>query len=454
MVGLFRHSLRSILFGVILLAGLGLASLPASAACVCVGAVTQLIGSGQNGSSVCDCVANKIVGKTTTFPWKLPGITGTIPGASQLTSLVDYFENVFWPRWIAMEQKMKQGEAQNLAATTHTDIQLLDAQQFGNFTRERDKATAEVVVGNLGRTDVACPEATMLSPLSGARVVARIEAHNLLNTAIETRDGSSKNPDAANGLVNFYNKMIDKRNELELCNPEGNNGMDAEWCKNSKPAIRNADVNPSVIEASAMLGNNKEEKNFHEYAVRLKDNLFAFIFTPLRKDQVSGTVSNQVKEVLFDRLKFNTQVSNLELPFALDITDRRPLPGVDAAIKKAYEEQLKLVGIDPANAQSAAAPLYMDMQSKDLSKLSMEEIYFRQKNLDPSEIGRVAGASALNLQNIATYQTFKIMNSLVLLFDIRQELRMTNKLLGTIGSLLAADRHQAIEAKIQSVSTN
>lgn len=449
MLGFLKASLYSVLFGVILLAGLASAPKPASAACVCVGAVTQLIGpTPKYGPSVCDCLANTIFGKTSTFPRKFE--EGNLQFSGQLKSLVDYFENVFWPRWIGMEQKIMQGTLQTNAANTHTDIQLLDVQAQHAFMMKRDEKKADHVVQTMGRTDVACPEATLSSPLSGARIISDLDAYRITSEFTERQDSSSKFPDLANGIVNFYNKMIDERNRLGLCNPEGNNGMDAEWCTSSKPKIRNADVNPALARLTRTYGSNQEEPTYIEYAKRMRNNLFDFIFTPLRKEQLTGGKANQINEVLFDRIKFTAQLANLQLPFAEDVANRTPVPGIDDAIKKAYAESLKLMGAEP---NGDVAKLYQD-QNGQMSLMAMEEIYFRNRNLDPSEITRVTGNSALNLENIELYTAFKVMNSLVLLYDIRQELRQSNKLLGTIGSLLAADRHQSIEAKIQSVSSN
>lgn len=439
-------------FGI--LAAVSLAPAKSHAACHCIGSPSSVEAIKDNTSkngAVCTCLKDNLIGSISSFPWKLPGLTGTIPGASQPKSLVDYFENVYWPRMVAMQQKLGQEQAQTNAANTHTSVQSIDGNNFVNYSQDLSRNRAEVAVNTAGLTDVVCPVATMAGALNALDPIVNLRTYMAIKEATEEMDGSARFPMSANGLVNFYNKMIEQRNSLGLCNPEGNNNVDSQWCTSGKPNIRNADIN--AMSTDVALSSNEtdtENPNSRKFANLYLSNLFGFAFTPLRMDQVQGGKANAVDEILYDRVRFASQVMTFRKPFQKNIESRQAVQGLDANIQKAYEENLKMIGVTPG----AEVEKLFKTPDGGWSKLAMEKLFFRDGNVDPSEFSRLASQAALNQTNIMTYQTIKVMHTVAMLYDIREELKETNRLLGALGSMMAVDRHRAIEAKIQGVTAN
>jgi hypothetical protein len=326
------------------------------------------------------------------------------------------------------------------AADITRENEIAEAQASINHWRDIRKNNAETAQDAFGRVDVVCEHATQWGPLIAGDIVTRINTGAALQEALKKMGGSSEFPQYANGLVHYYKEVMTERNNAGLCDPTDDNGAMAALCTNANPKITNADLNPETI--SDVISSDKNNPNFVEYKTMRIDNLFPIVFTPLSKTQLTEPVANQIYEVKANQQSYKAQVSVFRRSAESDKQTTMPISGIDEATINAYKALFKELGLDGEIEK-------LLLSEGKLSKASMERVVYKYANISPKALSRLAGQS-LSLGNLLSFSAIKQMESVAMLYDLREEQRETNRLLGAIGSIMLSNRHEEIEGKIRA----
>jgi hypothetical protein len=376
------------------------------------------------------------------------------------TSIVDYFERVYWPRLIALMQKQKAQDAEVAALQMSANTSLADAKNASDQAQAYRYQSADTAIKTAKRVDVACEQASRDSSAAANEIIVAEQMRRTTQKNIAKMNGSSDFPETANGVVHYYRESIEARQAAGYGNPKENNGAAAVLYDNFVgPALIDADMNPESLLQSKILLNARKEDGTSLLspsnilaAEAFIDNLFkaSIIFTPLRKEQLKKPLSNQVSEVLSDRVNLTTQIQMLRRPFQMAYAKRQAIVGTDPKIIDTFKAVLKGMGVTEQNAPDIASLFFVEGQ---MSQDSMDEIRYKTRNLDPKLTSELAEFSAMNDGNTLFFIAQKQMHNIALLYDIREEQRETNRLLGAIGGLLASDRNDSIEAKTRAIAS-
>jgi hypothetical protein len=333
------------------------------------------------------------------------------------------------------------------------DMAAAEAQNMSDYTQDIRAQSAQVAQDSAGVVDVLCGGASKASSLPAARIIDETETQYEIQVQLTKMGGSFNFPETANGPVTYYRERVKSRQAAGYGDPTENNGASADLYDNGVgPALVNADMNPQSLLQTPLLIDDQTVPNNPTAAQAFINNVFSSstIFTPLRKEQLKEPLDNAVSEVLSDRYTLGSQIGMFLRPFQMAKASRTPIKGTNAEVVKVYRELLREVGIS-SDDNSALAKLFID--KGELSKESMEELYFRTANLNPKAISRLGGWTVLGTNKTLAFSALKQQDMVVMLYDIREEQRETNRLLAAIGGLLASDRNDNIEAKTRAIAS-
>ncbi|MBU6235115.1 MAG: hypothetical protein KGQ41_04665, partial [Alphaproteobacteria bacterium] len=235
----------------------------------------------------------------------------------------------------------------------------------------------------------------------------------------------------------------------------GNDGNDEVWCPNTDRTLADIDEMPEVLFNNQIFTVNKPtDPQDITHSDAYMDNVFPTVVSKLSKDQLAGLPegNNAAAEIMALKASFNARLATFQMPFSRAIGQRLPAfsssGGAVEEAMKSFRASLQYLSDDKF---SALLKDYM-ADGNQLSEQSMDEIHYWITNIDPSTIINASGQSTLNNGNTQLFQALKMMDMTALLYDIRQTLRETNVLLGTMGAVMIEPRRDEIEQKIQSVS--
>lgn len=456
-----RRLFLPVLFIAVVSSGVFLRPAPAAAACCNIGVVETAVNKVREAVDAArDAIVKALVNAGgEQFLYRVSWYNGPdnlISGSSAIeganaSSLVHYFETVYWPRFIAVAKSMKAQDAETAAVDMTNQTSIADAQNQIQYMQQMRMNNVQGAMESAGRVDVLCDGTTQMGVMSGMHTIVRMLIYSLHAQDIDEMEGDSAYQDSANGIVAYNRKQVQKRAELGVCNPRGNNGANAVWCTNANADIENADINPQTLFTGSLMSDDPKDRNYSGYVKMYIKNLFPVAFTPLRKDQMKGTLSNQVAELLADRHTYAAQVSTLKRPFFEAEASAKGIEKIDQETIASYKSILEDVGlINKDDPNDTLGKLFVS--DDKMSKQGAEELLFRTSNLNPKALNRMAGLSVMNIGNALSFSIIKQMETVAMLYDLREEQRETNRLLGTIGSLLAKEAHDRLEGKIRAVA--
>ncbi len=359
-----------------------------------------------------------------------------MPPKGPVMGLVDYFENIFWPRMITMEQTKGQVQAKQGAAEATLGQRSLDAKQTNEFQQRTDGYRVEAAAGGLGIEDALCAHPSRTQSNLALRVVSMVRENQLADQSSNEYAGSDTN--TKEGPLKFAKLSVDARAAAGTCDPAGNNGANAGWCSGGG-AQKGYDLKPQMlVQPNTWDEGNASKINFINYADMYIRNVFPDrAFSPIRADLVSNKTP-QFYEIQHMQDSYSAQLKMFEQPFHEAAASRKGIAG--AASLSSLQAVLTRVNY-PDEIKNLLIPNSM------VSSAASEEIHYKIANLDPQVIVTdYAKAAALSAGAREGTSFEKLMDIVVLSYDIREQLKTTNKLLGAIGSLLAEQRYEKIEA--------
>jgi len=462
-----KHSLKFSFFAIIL--AFGLLQRPTPAAAVCDGCVVGAVTA--TGAANVAAIAAQTVDLNVWLEKVIMGshsinpiypvmmaspdpVTGTmIPGTDSMPivpkgpvlGLVDYFEQIFWPRMLTMEQKKSQTTVQSDAANSTLAQRTLEADQSNRFQQRTDNYRVEAAATGLGVEDSLCPHPSRIQSFLALRAMAQISE---VTDTIAFGDELSGSVARFNeGPIRRNLEVMAERNSTGVCDPLGNNKADEAWCTSGNTNRKNNDWLPQpLIQPMALVEDNLDAKNNVQYAKMYIENLFPDkAFDPIRKDLLA-TKSPEALEVMSNRSSYSAQVQTFQQPFLEAKSQRKLVDSVSSVAslqavltRVGYPDQLKEQLMPGGKVAIATA----------------EEIHYKIANLDPQLfVTDYAKAAALSQSNRDSFSFSKLLDAVVLLYDIREQLKTANKMLGTIGSVLTAERFEKIQAKSQGLTSS
>ena len=396
------------------------------------------------------------------YPVMVPG--GTL-GSDQMPilkqgtapqSLVEYYERVFWPRWITLEQRKWQQMSQQEAALASQRLITADAQNQATFENRINDRVVDSNVQSLGVDEALCRFPSMRQSALAHGVMASVQEN--LEATISSRWIMGAAEDAAFGPMNENKLRLKARKEAGLCSKEGNAGADKVWCDQPKENRENEDMKPQrLIWPTSLFDKDSDLDNkLHgKYAQMFLGNLFPNrAFDPIREDLLNTLNEEEpdpaVVEAMADRGSYASQIMMFKQPFDRALGERQAVPNVAAF--EALKKSLTRAGYSDDLIKQIFGKV--DASDKSISKAVSEEIFYKISNLDPQLfVSDYAKAAGLNQASRDAYHFSKFVDMVVLLYDIREEIKTTNKLLGTLGSVMTAQRFDEIQNKTQGLAT-
>ncbi len=372
-----------------------------------------------------------------------------IPGIVPPWSLVTYYENVWWPRMIELT-KAQQG-AQDKVSTLQQQMSDRTAQaaEYSRYMQETRRMAVEHQARNLGRAEVLCPEPSMGRSALANREKVRYGARQLELRATREAGGDKDMPTAMGG-IEYQKAMIQARINEGMCNPNDSNGAAAKYCKNPKPAIMNADQRVSTLMGTYLLDDaqNSESLGTVNRAQRFVENVFnSRAFEPIPVSLTGqSTLSPNVVQAMAEQSAYSAKLNVLQRPFIEEQANRAPLSGNVEALG-----ELRGV-LDRAGYAGEAKEAYI--KNDKISRAAEDYIRYVVYDSDPKTSSvDLAGAASMSLENLMSVGIQKEMKQIVLMYDIREQIRQTNLLLGTIGGILLEPKYEKIRANLQAVQS-
>lgn len=391
-------------------------------------------------------LGNRLVNRV--YRWMIPDVnpsSGTptgaefkqIPRSESVKGLFDYFEDVFWPRLIELARKDKQSDQQFQAVTSQIAPRIADAQmQVAHMQRTRELNVTHAA-NSLGREDVLCPAASRLQSFIAADIIVN-ERVRLAQANASKENSGAANSDYATGPVDEAVKRMRKRIEMQYCEPSGNAGVDSRWCPGGAARV-GWDTSPKTLTGTPLLQDGSAQQNSIEIARDYIKNIFGPLkaIPPLRADKVAdGPPKGAIAELLAKRASLDAVVQTFEEPFLVALEERRKIEGAQNTVP--LSAVLIRAGITDANQAGGIMQKYI---ANAPSKLSMEEIHYKLANTDPKRLAEdVAKYVSLNEANAQTMIVANTIDMVVLLYDLREQMKANNRLIGALGSLLVDDR--------------
>lgn len=374
-----------------------------------------------------------------------------IPQGATVMGLVDYFEDVFGPRMINLTQKFAQSQQMQSAAASQIMPRVIDAQSQVQHTQDTRRETVATAANALGREDVLCPAASRKQSMIAASIITEERTRLAQIESAKSVAGSLTVPALypgmyATGPVDEAKKRLEKKVQLQACHQDGGAGVDGKWCPSGARA--GWDTSLKTITGKYVLTPGSSIQNSIDFAKLFVANLFGPIMaiSPLRADKVPSQLIGAVAEFQALRASHEAMVNTFIEPFESAIDERTENPG--AASLAALDAVLTRAGFDATTKATYLA-------SAGVSKAAMEEIHYRVANQDPKKLtDDAAKFSALNFANTLVMSLEQQIDSTVLLYEIREQIKTTNRLLGAIGNVLLDTRHDELQSRSRQLGAS
>lgn len=370
-------------------------------------------------------------------------------------SLVGYLDTVFLPKLLEIN-KFQTGNQQQFAAVQgQQQVRVAEATQQIQYKQDVGKMQVTNAAEVLGRADVLCPEPSMgQSDLAAHLMVLQGRAKLEANTAKEGV-GSTDTPTYARGPVYAAQQRITAR-KTTTGDPTGNGGANQNVFSGGSTTIRNADLTSSSLLGNWLLST---DPNIPQSATiakmyvnqvfpdRAMSNLSA---NALKKSPLPADVA----QVLDEQTSYTAMVNTLRSPFDDEIADRTPVTYDPVTMSPVGGTITALTSLDAAVNRAgytgdAKAKLISNGQ---ISRSALEYIRYKVYEHDPQTIiSDMGGMGSINLGNAVSILATQEIKQVTLLYDIREQIKKTNLLLGTIGSVLLRDRYKEINSRAETL---
>lgn len=377
------------------------------------------------------------------FPVMVPG---GMPGQDSIPikqgaavmGLVDYFEYVFWPRWISLEQRMQQIDDKKDGFRYSADEGRASAVTISQFATTKKVETAKYYTETMGRSEGMCSHITRLVSIGTVDIVTAVYRRQMTQITINALRGSSNAPKYAKGPREFHRAQQQERIAAGYCSPEGNNGNNKVICA-SAGAKPDYDVNAETIFSTFLLPDSATgAAPTLRDALAFEEKLNAESLPILSEAQLKG-LPNPAAEIMTKMDKYVAQASLAAFPIKEFIASKTGLPKTDSEIYNAYMANLTKFGINTAELQG----LYV----KDgiMSKKAIERIHYYESNRAAAQLFELGGSSTLNNGNALVYIAMKMSDAVAMLYAIKEQLEINNMQAGMTNNLLLRDAKKEIE---------
>lgn len=378
------------------------------------------------------------LGKTAQgVPIMVPGSGATIP----YTSLTEYFENVWWPRMIVLEKLKAQEGVETNAVNQANTIRTQEGAGVNNWGQDIKRFDVRSQQEYSGADDVLCAPVSIRQSALAAEAISRYYADLDAKAFISEGNGSTDAKDAAKGPVQKALAAVKARNELGTCDPKGNDNGNAAACTNPKQALLNADQSPQTIFGTWLLqASDSSAANFDKVA----NNFKKIVFARNAISPVSGDASKdpRLAQLQADRDSYVANYTLFSDPLTQAIAERKEIEQMASA--KSMLALLQRAGIDGSEMAKIA-------NGDKISKASLDYARYKVMALDPQ-------TSIQNLTqngvNISRFMGETTLGQQALLYDIREELKKTNIILGAIGGVLMKNEYNDIQGMATATTSS
>lgn len=409
----------------------------------------------------CDqCVVSAIVGPggvyTGPFKSMIPGETEGADeepmAVSPPTSLVDYFEKVWWPRMVELT-KAQQGAADKTSTLLSSmGARTAEAQQIAQYQQDTKRMNLETQMNAVGRTETLCPEPSMGQSSLALQFMAIQALNNLERLSAREMAGDKSLPAYARGKLENDKARVKERIDMQLCTKDGADGAASEYCTATKPELENADQLASSALGSYVYDDSEQPESPHNVNLvkRYVDNVFSSrIFEPL---PVSITKQESLPpdavQVIADQNTLAARTTMFQHPFMEQQADRSPVNGEVKALDS-LEAAINRAGYD-----GPAKQMILNSKGK-VSRASEEYIRFKIYESDPKSMSvDLADVGKFSVSNLMVVSIQKQMKEMTLLYDIREQIKQTNLLLGALGAVLIEPQYQDLRERIQTLQSD
>jgi hypothetical protein len=346
----------------------------------------------------------------------------------QYKSLTEYYENVWWPRFLAANQIQSNQEAQTTAVTESAENRRVDAKSLQDWDLKVKELNAKYQDEALLVEEVVCGPASVIQSIAAAEAIANDNWAMMDQMAAIKRSGDPSGGANKGPVETAYQSVLETNTE-GTCNPTGNDGANTSWCRNSSPEW----VMGHVAASYALVDTAWEEKR--RVVVRmLISRMFPNQFSSIRADLLNP-LTKEAATVLNEQDSYNTRIGLFSTPMMRMIEDRTPQPGMAAV--PYLNAALESAGYDAELREKILGP------SGTMSLAGAERTVYQEFMRDPANLIKAAGDKP---DNALRATLFPAMQQVTLLYQIREQQKMTNILLGAIGSVLIKDQYNTLQA--------
>jgi|GEM_PF-4355655 len=367
---------------------------------------------------------------------------GSLPAYNSLTG---YFEKVWWPRFVASIQLQTKQLSETMALGMASNMRGGTAGDFNAYRLANGVEAARLANDYAGREVALCDNMSMGQSDTAMDIIARAMTVQSDQMAVmkAAGDPAAPGPVSANGPTQYALEMVKETNAQGTCFKNGNAGGNDKWCTNGKsnlaPPMGYHVMATTILGQTAFVGD-KDKPNNLQYAAMFLNRLFPSVFSPVRKDLLNP-LSAEAAEVLLQQDAYNAGLSVFQYPYRKLVSENMPQSG--SVSRKYLEEALKRGGVTDTK-------LIEEYLGKGgTTKAGADRVQFLDFYRDPRTKSEKLTSS---YSNMAATIAITNMQAVTLLYEIREEMKTNNALLGALGSMLTRDQYKDLQATTRNIS--
>ncbi|HEY8964691.1 MAG TPA: hypothetical protein VIN59_09545 [Alphaproteobacteria bacterium] len=276
-------------------------------------------------------------------------------------------------------------------------------------------------------------------------VLARQQTIQLDQAAVAKRSGdpAAAGPIGSKGPSFFSLQAVQETNTNGTCNPEGNDKGNQKWCTSAKAAVKGAHAMSTGLMGQTALAQDQNSPTNIKYVAMFLERLFPNYFSPVRPDLLDP-LSTQASEVLAQQDAYNAGLSVFQYPFNSMISENTSRSGIES--QKYLAAALQRIGV-PAEGMDQ---ILGAAGGSGLTKAGAERVIYQAYYSDPKTYTELGTWNPANL--LRTIQVTN-MQQVTLMYEVREQLKITNAILGALGSMLTRDMYDDIQSKTAAISS-
>lgn len=376
---------------------------------------------------------------------KVPIMTPATP--LPYTSLAGFFDTQYMNKNVGLNQVQTANNQQFAMMLGQNQTRNMDATNNIGWNQDVKKTTLGNSMDVLERGTVACPRPSMGQSVLGFEEIVQQERERVNDEYNDETSGTSAKPEYAKGPLEYAKKFVATRNEKGFCTKEGGDGTDAEWCDKANDKRKNWDFSPETLLGKKLLQTtNPDERNYLEYAAMYIKNMFPNrSFSPIRASLLKP-MSPEAAEILTERAAYSSLIGTFMKPYSDAQTERTGIP--DAKALTSLDAALTRAGYQGAAKDSKLAEGKTSLAAMDYIRY---KVYYHDPQTSISELN---GPASMNIGNTLVIMANTAFDQTTLLYDIREEIKKTNILLGAMGSVLSRSVYEDVQAQAQGVTAS